>query len=152
MLDYHSTLALPAPSCPWPHRSPVCHAPAEDAPGDTWSRDSRAPPQLRHAQSAALTPVAPPTREDLTAQHDAVAGLGVAAERISVDHGPTGTNRDRPGLREALAACRAGEERLLVIGPDRHGALLELVAVPAHQPTRIIHADQLQPSRYDYLR
>jgi hypothetical protein len=81
-----------------------------------------------------------------------VAGLGVAAERISVDHGPTGTNRDRPGLREALAACRAGEERLLVIGPDRHGALLELVAVPAHQPTRIIHADQLQPSRYDYLR
>lgn len=25
----------------------------------------------------------------------------------------------------------AGEERLLVIGPDRHGRMLELVAVPA---------------------
>lgn len=45
-----------------------------------------------------------------------------------------------------------GEERLLVIGPDQHGTLLELVAVPAHQPTRIIHANRLQPSRYDYLR
>lgn len=45
-----------------------------------------------------------------------------------------------------------GEERLLVTGPDRHGTLLELVGVPAHQPTRIIHADRLQPSCYDYLR
>lgn len=45
-----------------------------------------------------------------------------------------------------------GEERLLVIGPDRHGAMLELVAVPADEPTRIIHADRLRPSRYDYLR
>lgn len=31
--------------------------------------------------------------------------LGVRDERIYVDHGLTGTNRDRPGLREALAAC-----------------------------------------------
>lgn len=31
-----------------------------------------------------------------------------------------------------------GEDRLLVIGPDRHGRMLELVAVPADQPTRII--------------
>ena len=30
---------------------------------------------------------------------------GVEAERIHVDHGLTGTNRERPGLREALAAC-----------------------------------------------
>jgi hypothetical protein len=45
-----------------------------------------------------------------------------------------------------------GEERLLVIGPDRSGQLLELVAVPADQPTRIIHADQLRPSRRHYLR
>ncbi len=30
------------------------------------------------------------------------------AERIYVDHGLTGTRRDRPRLREALAACRAG--------------------------------------------
>ena len=45
-----------------------------------------------------------------------------------------------------------GEERLLVIGPDRHGRLLELVAVPADQPTRIIHADRLRAKFYDYLR
>ena len=45
-----------------------------------------------------------------------------------------------------------GEERLLVIGPDRHGTMLELVAVPVDKPTRIIHADRLRPSRYDYLK
>ncbi|HMT33304.1 MAG: hypothetical protein IPL93_05515 [Actinomycetales bacterium] len=45
-----------------------------------------------------------------------------------------------------------GEDRLLVIGPDRHGRLLELVAVPARTPTTIIHADQLRPKFYDYLR
>jgi len=46
----------------------------------------------------------------------------------------------------------AGQERLLVIGADRHGRLLELVAVPAGEPTRIIHADLLRPKFYDYLR
>lgn len=45
-----------------------------------------------------------------------------------------------------------GEERLMVIGADRHGRLLELVAVPAGSPTRIIHADLLRPKFYDYLR
>jgi hypothetical protein len=45
-----------------------------------------------------------------------------------------------------------GEERLLVIGPDASGAMLELVAVPADEPTRIIHADRLRPKFYDYLR
>ena len=45
-----------------------------------------------------------------------------------------------------------GEDRLLVIGPDRHGRLLELVAVPAEAPVRIIHADRLRPKFYDYLR
>ena len=45
-----------------------------------------------------------------------------------------------------------GEDRLLVIGPDRHGRLLELVAVPAQAPARIIHADRLRPKFYDYLR
>ena len=34
--------------------------------------------------------------------------LGVATERIYIDDGLTGTNRERPGLREALAACRPG--------------------------------------------
>jgi DNA invertase Pin-like site-specific DNA recombinase len=47
--------------------------------------------------------------QDLTAQRDALAALDVAPDRIYVDHGLTGTNRDRPGLREAMAACRAGD-------------------------------------------
>jgi hypothetical protein len=45
----------------------------------------------------------------------------------------------------------AGEERVLVIGPDLAGELLELVAVPSHGPARIVHADELQPSRHKYL-
>lgn len=45
-----------------------------------------------------------------------------------------------------------GEERLLVIGPGTKGAMLELVAVPAGSPVRIIHADQLRTKFYDYLR
>lgn len=39
-----------------------------------------------------------------------------------------------------------------MIGPDISGAMLELVAVPADAPTRIIHADRLRPKFYDYLR
>ena len=56
--------------------------------------------------------------QDLTAQRDALAALGVTAERVYVDHGLTGTTRDRPGLREALAACRAGDT-LVVTKLDR---------------------------------
>ena len=44
-----------------------------------------------------------------------------------------------------------GEERLFVIGPDSSGNLLELVAVPAAEPTRVIHADRLRPKFYDAL-
>lgn len=51
--------------------------------------------------------------QDLTAQRDALIALGVTPERIYVDHGLTGTNRDRPGLRETLAACRAGDTRVV---------------------------------------
>ena len=35
--------------------------------------------------------------------------LGVRSNLIYTDHGLTGTNRARPGLREALAACRDGD-------------------------------------------
>ena len=45
-----------------------------------------------------------------------------------------------------------GEERLLVIGDDGHGTLLELVLVPVGDPARVIHADRLRPSLFDYLR
>ncbi len=46
--------------------------------------------------------------QDLTAQRDRLRELGVAEERIYLDHGLTGTNRKRPGL-EALAAVRGGD-------------------------------------------
>lgn len=36
------------------------------------------------------------------------------------------------------------ETRLLILGPSRDGALLELVAVEADQPSRIIHADYMR--------
>ena len=45
---------------------------------------------------------------DLTAQQNALQRLGVRPALIYTDHGLTGTNRTRPGLREALAACRGG--------------------------------------------
>ena len=51
--------------------------------------------------------------QDLTAQRDGLAGLAGAPERIYVDHGLTGTNRERPGLREAMAACREWHRGIL---------------------------------------
>ncbi len=56
--------------------------------------------------------------QDLTAQREALAALGVPEARVYVDHGLTGTTRERPGLREALAACRAGDT-LVVTKLDR---------------------------------
>ncbi|MGQ7296396.1 recombinase family protein [Quadrisphaera sp. KR29] len=71
--------------------------------------------------------------QDLTAQRTALAEMGVAAARIYVDHGLTGTNRDRPGLREAMAACREGDtlvvtklDRLARSLPDARAILEEL--------------------------
>jgi DNA invertase Pin-like site-specific DNA recombinase len=56
--------------------------------------------------------------QDLTAQRDGLIALGVDEENIHVDHGFTGTNRTRPGLREALASCRRGDT-LVVMKLDR---------------------------------
>lgn len=74
-------------------------------------------------------------QQDLTVQRQGLLGLGVEAERIYVDHGLTGTNRDRPGLREALAACRAGDtlvvtklDRLARSLPDARAIADELTA------------------------
>jgi len=47
--------------------------------------------------------------QDLTAQRQLLLGLGVAPDRIYLDHGLTGTNRNRPGLNQALAAVRSGD-------------------------------------------
>ena len=73
--------------------------------------------------------------QDLTAQRDALAALGVDPDRVYVDHGLTGTNRDRPGLREAMAACRAGDalvvtklDRLARSLPDARDIVAELTA------------------------
>jgi DNA invertase Pin-like site-specific DNA recombinase len=73
--------------------------------------------------------------QDLTAQRDALTALGVAPARIYVDHGLTGRRRDRPGLREALAACRAGDtlvvtklDRLARSVPDARDIVEELTS------------------------
>lgn len=74
-------------------------------------------------------------QQDLTAQRDALTALGVAPARIYVDHGLTGTNRDRPGPREAMAACREGDtlvvaklDRLARSLPDARAIADELTA------------------------
>ena len=72
-------------------------------------------------------------QQDLTAQRIGLNALGVSDDRIYVDHGLAGTNRDRPGLRLALAACRAGDtlvvtklDRLARSLPDARDILDEL--------------------------
>ena len=47
--------------------------------------------------------------QDLTAQRQALASLGVPDDRIYLDKGLTGTSRARPGLDQALAAVRSGD-------------------------------------------
>jgi DNA invertase Pin-like site-specific DNA recombinase len=42
-------------------------------------------------------------QQDLTVQRRDLRALGVGDDCIYVDHGLTGTNRDRPGLRLALS-------------------------------------------------
>ena len=73
--------------------------------------------------------------QDLTAQREALAELGVKPDRVYVDHGLTGTNRERPGLTQALAACRAGDtlvvtklDRLARSIPDARAIADELTA------------------------
>ena len=74
-------------------------------------------------------------QQDLTAQRAALAALGVAAQRIYVDHGLTGASRARPGLDQALAAVRKGDtlvvpklDRLARSVPDARHIADELVA------------------------
>ena len=63
-------------------------------------------------------------------------------------HGIT-TDEIRHALDHALRLIEFecdGEDRLLVIGDNGHGTLLELVLVPAADPGRVIHADRLAPA------
>jgi DNA invertase Pin-like site-specific DNA recombinase len=71
--------------------------------------------------------------QDLTVQREALERLGVNPDRIYVDHGLTGTNRDRPGLRDAMAACRSADtlvvtklDRLARSVPDARAIVEEL--------------------------
>jgi DNA invertase Pin-like site-specific DNA recombinase len=88
--------------------------------------------------------------QDLTAQRDALEALGVGIDRVYVDHGLTGTNRERPGLRQAMAACRHGDtlvvtklDRLARSLPDARDIVKELterevklsLAGSIHDPT-----------------
>ena len=73
--------------------------------------------------------------QDLTAQIDGLTRLGVDSQRIYIDHGLTGTNRDRPGLQEAMAAVREGDtlavtklDRLARSVPDARAIADELTA------------------------
>lgn len=57
-------------------------------------------------------------KQDLRAQKEILRSLGVRDDHIYTDHGLTGTNRDRPGLDQALAAVREGD-MLIVPKLDR---------------------------------
>ncbi|AOW48008.1 MULTISPECIES: recombinase family protein [Acetobacteraceae] len=48
-------------------------------------------------------------KQDIAVQKQELLRLGVSADRIYTDKGFTGTNRDRPGLDQALAAVRSGD-------------------------------------------
>ena len=78
---------------------------------------------------------APPTNRTSPPNGKDSPRWGVTPDRIYVDHGLTGCNRDRPGLREALAACRDGDtlvvtklDRLARSLPDAQAIADELTA------------------------
>ena len=48
-------------------------------------------------------------KQDLTSQKNFLLELGVSEPLIYTDKGLTGTNRDRPGLDQAIAAVRSGD-------------------------------------------
>jgi DNA invertase Pin-like site-specific DNA recombinase len=73
--------------------------------------------------------------QDLTAQTDALVALGVPDDRVFTDKGMTGTKRDRPGLKSALAACRPGDI-LVVTKLDRLARSLRDATDIAEELTR----------------
>jgi DNA invertase Pin-like site-specific DNA recombinase len=86
--------------------------------------------------------------QDLMAQRNALRFLGVDEDNIHVDHGLTGTNRERPGLREALAAVRSGDT-LVVAKLDRLARSLPDARDIADELTRKGVALSLGGSVYD---
>jgi DNA invertase Pin-like site-specific DNA recombinase len=72
-------------------------------------------------------------KQEVTAQRQQLEALGVGTDRLYLDEGRTGTNRDRPRLDQALAAVRAGDtfvvtklDRLARSVPDALDILGEL--------------------------
>lgn len=49
--------------------------------------------------------------QDVTAQCNGLHALGVPAYRIDVDHGLTGSNRERPGVHQALVGLQGPQPR-----------------------------------------
>ena len=93
-------------------------------------------------------------QQDLTAQHDGLTALGVSPARIHVDHGLTGTTRDRPGLREAMAPCREGDtlvvtklDRLARSLPDARAIAAELTTPAGPSPSRRLGLRPERPGR-----
>lgn len=78
------------------------------------------------------------TPRDRTAQVSALRALGVDPAAVYVDRGLTGTDRDRPGLRDALARCSRGDTlvvtalaRLARSVPDARDTVDQLAAAGA---------------------
>jgi len=74
-------------------------------------------------------------KQDLSAQKQALLELGVSDDLIYTDHGLTGTNRQRPGLDQAIAAVREGDtlvvpklDRLARSVPDARAIADQLAA------------------------
>ncbi|MDZ8173107.1 recombinase family protein [Microbacterium xanthum] len=86
--------------------------------------------------------------QDLTSQRGALLRLGVLDSNMYVDHGLTGTNRARPGLREALAAVREGDT-LVVTKLDRLACSVRDARDIADELTMKGVALSLGGSRYD---
>lgn len=57
----------------------------------------------------------------------------------------------RHPLAQHEQADHEGESRMLVLGPDRAGRLLEIVVVPSRDPRRVIHADVMRHKFYGLL-
>ena len=89
-------------------------------------------------------------KQDLAAQQKVLRDLDLAEDRIYTDHGLTGTNRERPGLAQALAAVREGDtlvvpklDRLARSVPDARAIADELekcgvklaLGASVHDPT-----------------
>jgi hypothetical protein len=70
----------------------------------------------------------------------------VPADRIYVDHGLTGTNRERSGLHQALVACRGGDT-LVVTKLDRLArSLPDACAITGELTERSVRLTSAAPS------